>query len=308
MKMGNARHLGTISLCGVAAGFGGLELLLRTGMVSGTGWKVLAAAFEAGTIGAMADWFAVTALFREVPIPILRRHTNIIVRNRVRIVDGIADMVQNRWLSPQVIREHLAKVSPSTFLVEHLDTPEKQEKVARIVRDVLAKVAKSIDGPEVASFLERTIKDQLAAVEIHGALGRWFNAVLSRGDHHTVWDMFLSAVEKGVTGPEVRKTLHRLFEEALEAYREEGGFFRRSASAWARCLVSSTSTMRSMRRSGKLRSSRRRRKGRRTTRSGSDSTRLSSITRSAYRKAIPRRWRRSRACDSASSRTPRSAS
>jgi len=226
VKTGNARHLGTISLCGVAAGFGGLELLLRTGMVSGTGWKVLADAFEAGTIGAMADWFAVSALFREVPIPVLRRHTNIIVRNRVRIVDGIADMVQNRWLSPQVIREHLAKVSPSTFLVEHLDTPEKQEKVARIVRDVLAKVAKSIDGPEVASFLERAIKDQLAAIEIHGALGRWFNAVLSRGDHHAAWDMLLSAVEKGVTGPEVRKTLHRLFEEALEAYREEGGFFR----------------------------------------------------------------------------------
>lgn len=190
------------------------------------GWKILADGFEAGTIGATADWFAVTALFREVPIPVLRRHTNIIVRNRVRIVDGIADMVQNRWLSPQVIREHLEKVSPSAFLIEHLDTPEKLEKVTRIVRDVLARVAKSIDGPEVASFLERAIKDQLAVLEIHGAIGRWLSVVFSRGDHHAAWDMLLSAVEKGVTGPEVRKTLHRLFEEALDAYREEGGFFR----------------------------------------------------------------------------------
>ena len=201
--MRNARHLGTISLCSAAAGFVGMELLLRNGVVSGTAWRVLADAFEAGTVGAMADWFAVTALFREVPIPFLKKHTNIVVKNRVRIIDGIADMVQNRWLSPQVIREHLAKVSPSAFMIERLDTPAKQEKVVRIVSDVLAKVAESIDGPEVSSFLERAIRDQLEAVEIHGAFGRWFETVLSRGDHHAAWDLFLSAVEKGVAGPGV---------------------------------------------------------------------------------------------------------
>ena len=224
--MRNARHLGTISLCSMAAGFVGMELLLRNNVVSGTAWRVLADAFEAGTVGAMADWFAVTALFREVPIPVLKKHTNIVVKNRVRIIDGIADMVQNRWLSPQVIREHLARVSPSAYMLERLDTPAKQEKVVRIVSDVLANVAESIDGPEVSAFLERAIRDQLAAVEIHGALGRWFGTVLSRGDHHAAWDMFLSAVEKGVAGPEVREALRRLFEEALEAYRKGGGFLR----------------------------------------------------------------------------------
>ncbi|MBE0602308.1 MAG: DUF445 family protein, partial [Deltaproteobacteria bacterium] len=224
--MKSTRYLGTISLCGAVAGFAGLTLLLRTGIVSGTFWKVLADAFEAGTIGAMADWFAVTALFREVSIPVLKRHTNIIVKNRARITDGIADMVQNRWLSPEVIRERLAKVSPSSFLVEQLDTPEKLGKAAGIVRDVLAKVAKSIDGPEVASFLERAIKDQLAAVEIHVPLGRWLDTALARGDHHAVWDLFLTAAEEGVTGPEVRSSLRRLFEEALEEYRNGGGFLR----------------------------------------------------------------------------------
>jgi uncharacterized membrane-anchored protein YjiN (DUF445 family) len=203
-----------------------MTLLLRTGIVSGTFWKVLADAFEAGTVGAMADWFAVSALFREVPIPVLKRHTNIIVKNRPRITDGIADMVQNRWLAPEVIRERLVKVSPSAFLVEQLDTPEKREKAAGIVRDVLAKVAKSIDGPEVASFLDRAIKDQLAAVEIHGPLGRWLDTALSRGDHHAVWDLFLSAAEEAVTGPEVRGSIRRLFEEALEEYRKGGGFLR----------------------------------------------------------------------------------
>lgn len=224
--MKSARHLGTVSLCAAAAGFAGLEILLRNGVVSGAGWKVLADAFEAGTVGAMADWFAVTALFREVPIPVLRRHTNIIVKNRARIVDGIADMVQNRWLSPEVIREHLAKVSPSAYLLERVDTPERQMKVVRIVSDVLAKVAESIDGPEVSSFLERAVKDQLAEAEIHGALGRWLGKALSRGDHHAAWDLFLSAVERGMTGPEVREALRRLFEEALEAYRDGGGFLR----------------------------------------------------------------------------------
>ena len=96
--------LGNISLAVSIGGLIATEMALRQGLVAGAGWKVLLQAFEAATIGGFADWFAVSALFREVPVPLIRRHTNIIIKNRERIVEGIADMVQNRWLAPNIIR------------------------------------------------------------------------------------------------------------------------------------------------------------------------------------------------------------
>src|SRR5579863_6129873 len=97
------RSLGNASLLVAVGGLVAVETALRLHWVRGPAWQVLGRAFEASTVGGVADWFAVTALFREVPLPIVRRHTNIIAKNRARIVAAIADMVQNRWLSPAVI-------------------------------------------------------------------------------------------------------------------------------------------------------------------------------------------------------------
>src|SRR3972149_7097811 len=112
------RRLGPVSVGIAVTGFTVLELLLHRGWVRGPVGVVTAPACGAGTIGGVADWFAVTALFREVRIPLIRRHTNIIVRNRARIVDGIADMVQNRWLSPEVVEEHLGRFSAAPALLD----------------------------------------------------------------------------------------------------------------------------------------------------------------------------------------------
>jgi uncharacterized membrane-anchored protein YjiN (DUF445 family) len=60
--------------------------------------------FEAATIGGFADWFAVSALFHEIPF--VRKHTNIIAKNREKLTEGIVDLVTNKWLSPNVIAEN----------------------------------------------------------------------------------------------------------------------------------------------------------------------------------------------------------
>jgi uncharacterized membrane-anchored protein YjiN (DUF445 family) len=65
------------------------------------------AGFEAATIGGFADWFAVSALFHEIPIPLW--HTNIIAKNREKLTEGIIDLVTNKWLSPNVMQKNWTK-------------------------------------------------------------------------------------------------------------------------------------------------------------------------------------------------------
>jgi uncharacterized membrane-anchored protein YjiN (DUF445 family) len=203
-------------------GFTVLELSLHQEWIRGPFWVIAASAFEAGTIGGVADWFAVTALFREVRIPLIRRHTNIIVKNRARIVDGIADMVQNRWLSPAVIEEHLGRFSASRALLEYLGDGSRREKLLVVLRDLLGKIVEGLDGPEIAGFLSRTLQDQVKGIDLAGPLGAWMEKAIARRDHDAVWDLLLASLSRSLGDPEIEDLFRRLSRQALDAYKESG--------------------------------------------------------------------------------------
>ncbi|HJX74030.1 MAG TPA: DUF445 domain-containing protein [Candidatus Deferrimicrobiaceae bacterium] len=207
-------------------GFTVLTLSLHQEWVRGPFWVIAASAFEAGTIGGVADWFAVTALFREVRIPLIRRHTNIIVKNRARIVDGIADMVQNRWLSPAVIEEHLGRFSASRALLEYLGDGSRREKLLVVLRDLLGKIVEGLDGPEIAGFLSRTLQDQVKGIDLAGPLGVWMEQAIARRDHDAVWDLLLKSLTRSLGDPEIEGLFRRLSRQALDAYKE-GGLHRK---------------------------------------------------------------------------------
>jgi uncharacterized membrane-anchored protein YjiN (DUF445 family) len=235
MKATTATSLGNISLAVSIGGLIGTELALRHGWVAAPGWKVLLQAFEAATVGGLADWFAVSALFREVPVPLIRRHTNIIIKNRQRIVDGIADMVQNRWLAPKIIREYLVNFSASQYVLDFLSNKDRLETVLATVRDIIQQFARAIAAPEVAAFLERTFKDQLRDLKFAEPFGRWLGQRIRSGDHHAAWNMFLPVIENAVRGPEVKAIVQRMIVRAFEAY-QGGGPLKRLAVSLARGL------------------------------------------------------------------------
>ena len=79
--------VGQISLLSTLGGLTATQIGIHMGWLQGNLWTILSSGFEAGTVGGLADWFAVSALFREIPIPIIRRHTNIIVKNRLQLFE-----------------------------------------------------------------------------------------------------------------------------------------------------------------------------------------------------------------------------
>ena len=235
MKTKTATSLGNISLTVSIGGLIATELALRHGWLAAPGWKVLLQAFEAATVGGLADWFAVSALFREVPVPLVRQHTNIIIKNRQRIVDGIADMVQNRWLAPNIIREYLVNFSASQYVLDFLANEDHLKTVLAMLRDIIQQFARGIPAPEVTAFLERALKDQLGDLKFAESLGRWLGQRIRSGDYHTAWNMLLPVMEKAVREPQVKAIVQRTIVQAFEAYKD-GGFLKRLAVDLARGL------------------------------------------------------------------------
>ena len=221
--MSPRNHIGSLSLVVTCVGFALMEGLRHFGIASTPAWFILQSGFEAGMVGGCADWFAVSALFR--PIPSARfclPHTNIIVRSRATLSEGIVDMVQNRWLSPETLAEHLSRLSASRFILEHLATPEARTQVLEAVRDLLGRFAGSLDAPEIAAFLDRALRDQLAGLDLGPALGRWLEARVAAGDTRALWDTLAGSLAHSAEQGDFDDAIRKMLETAAANYKERG--------------------------------------------------------------------------------------
>lgn len=209
---------GAISLCLAVTGMCAVEAAVRFEVGSPVAMRILGGAFEAATVGAIADWFAVTALFRRIPLPWIGRHTNLLVRNRAQFTLGIVDVVQNRWLAPAVVRERLTALSASKLAIETLGDAAARARVVHVLRGTLKRANEDLDGTIVVEFVERLVVDSLRNVDLGRPLGRWIRASLERGSHAALWDVILASAEQSVRGGALERIVKSGIAQAVEAY------------------------------------------------------------------------------------------
>lgn len=215
-------HVGTLSLLGAVAGSAVCRIGLVTGPFAGAGWLQLASAgFDAAMVGGLADWFAVTALFRHplgLPIP----HTAIIPRRRAKIIEGIVSMVEDQWLSPEVIGARLARIAPSELLVDWLRNPAHVERLGAPLRDLLRALARMLTAAEVVEFVERNLQRQLREVPLDAASGRWL-ATLVASDHTAATFSAAACSLANLTGrPETAASVRAAIDRSARQLRKDG--------------------------------------------------------------------------------------
>lgn len=157
-----ARHRGAIALSISVAGFAATEMIVTLDPLPfEKSLTLLRALFEGALVGSIADWFAVTALFRKIPIPLLSRHTNLLARRRAAMVNGIVDMAQTQWLSPQAVREYLTRISCSQLLAERVLSEHGRQQLRAWTRKGLGVIIQHLDHPNVVMLLEHILKRNL---------------------------------------------------------------------------------------------------------------------------------------------------
>lgn len=217
----NKNYIGRNSLIISITGLIVVQLLLYVGFLKNEYWQILLSGFEAATIGGFADWFAVSALFYEIPIPIIKKHTNIIVRSRAKLSEGIVDLVTNKWLSPEVIKEKISDVPITENVIKILNEPENNALMTRFLREITTRLTVNIDSAEVVQMLQAILKEQLKSVDLSKPLGNWLKKSIENDDHSELWDMLLNAAKKTINDSATRNTLLTLVEKQIEAYKDE---------------------------------------------------------------------------------------
>ncbi len=146
---------------------------------------------EAAMVGALADWFAVTALFRHplgVPIP----HTAIIPANKDRIGRSLGQFVQQNFLSPDLVASRLRDAQPSRRAGAWLADPSNAHRASETVATVVAGLPDVLDDDEISGAVRHAIIERIRATPAAPLLARGLEVAIAEGHHHTMVDAVLA--------------------------------------------------------------------------------------------------------------------
>jgi len=171
---------------GLLVAMAALFVLARTMLAepgASAGWGYLRAFAEAAMVGGLADWFAVTALFRRplgLPIP----HTAIIPENKDRIADSLAGFLQSNFLTPQVVARRMAGLDVAGAAGGFLAAPRGQEsRLAAGAASLAADILESLDREKLGGMAKQALRHQIERIDLAPLLGQMLRAMIADGRH-----------------------------------------------------------------------------------------------------------------------------
>ena len=149
---------------------------------------------EAAMVGALADWFAVTALFRRVPLPWIGRHTAIIPRNKDSIGENLAHFVRDRFLDPASLLALIRKNDPAQWLADWLTAPAHSAQLGRQIARLALAALEMVQDRQVQRFLMQSLRAVLAQVDLSRAAAALLSVLTQGGRHQVLLDDVLARI------------------------------------------------------------------------------------------------------------------
>ncbi|BBF77021.1 MAG TPA: DUF445 domain-containing protein [Acinetobacter ursingii] len=181
---------------------------------------ILMLSAEAGVVGGLADWYAITVLFRnpfgKIPIPkFLLDHTEIIPRNKTRIAESMGRFVQENFLSPQVVERSLNNTDLSLAIGQWLANPKNSNQIVQLIQQTVPKLFEFVSQEQIARFIQTNSVQWVKNTQINSLASEMLRAVLENDFHQDVLQRGLDlAHEWIVTHPDQARELTRtLFKE-----------------------------------------------------------------------------------------------
>jgi uncharacterized membrane-anchored protein YjiN (DUF445 family) len=207
-RLANMKRTATATLLAVSLVFLAVTLFGGDGTFAG----YLQATAEAGMVGGLADWFAVTALFRHplgIPIP----HTAIIVERKDKFAETLGDFVQDSFLNPASISERLRRGDIPGRVAAWASEPESARRTAGEVLSAAVAMADLVKDEDVHRALDGALRARADGVALAPLAGRVLRVATADGRHDEVLDAAIRGFDRYVR--EHRDELHeRLAESA----------------------------------------------------------------------------------------------
>jgi uncharacterized membrane-anchored protein YjiN (DUF445 family) len=204
---------------------GAATLFVVSLFLPATWWRGLIKAFaEAAMVGALADWFAVAALFRRIPIPIVSRHTEIIPANKARIADNLAAFVHEKFLDTDSIVGLIRRHDPAQRVADWLVKPENTERLGHYLVRMAGWALDFIEDAAVQNFIRRAVHAMVRQVDLSRTSGTILESLTAGGRHHELLDEGISQLAQLLANEETQAVIAQGIVDWL---REEYAFMER---------------------------------------------------------------------------------
>ncbi|WP_445191494.1 DUF445 domain-containing protein [Sphingomonas sp. Tas61C01] len=167
----------------------GIFFVSRTMIATHPGWGFVQAFSEAAMVGGLADWFAVTALFRHplgLPIP----HTAIVPRNKDRIGDTLAQFLRDNFLVPTVIARRMRRLDVAGAIARWLTDPPEGAggRFRQGASKLVAQVLEGLDPARLGGMVKAGIGARLRETQVAPVLGQLMKAAMAENRHKPLLD------------------------------------------------------------------------------------------------------------------------
>ncbi|WP_336745452.1 DUF445 domain-containing protein [Paenibacillus sp. y28] len=216
MAKKETKHIATLSLGVMAAGFA------ATIPLQDAAWgRLLQSGFEAGLVGGLADWFAVTALFRHplnIPIP----HTRLLPKNRDKLTDALVSALETHLLNKTSIEDKIRQLQLTSRLLDTAETELQKDSVKAGIRSFLKHTVDSISADACAGWLQKELAALIRSVELSGTVDWMARELVNRRVEESVLDFAADKAAQWVLREQVRLSLGRMAIQAIERLELSG--------------------------------------------------------------------------------------
>jgi uncharacterized membrane-anchored protein YjiN (DUF445 family) len=219
-ELRRVKALATLVLAGTLALFIAARALMHIHPAFG----FIAAFAEAATIGGLADWYAVVALFRRplgLPIP----HTAIIQGNQDRIADKLGEFIETHFLEAAPVEAKLRQVDFASFIADWLGDRKRSADLARFVLRLLPEAVDAAETSGLKAFVTRRVIAELQSIDLAPLAAGTLRAFVREGRHRGLLDDLLGAVHGALTQPQtmamIREKIRDELPTLLKFYRTD---------------------------------------------------------------------------------------
>ncbi|MFL6838633.1 MAG: DUF445 domain-containing protein [Bradyrhizobium sp.] len=184
----------------------------------------VAAFAEAATIGGLADWYAVVALFRRplgLPIP----HTAIIQGNQHRIADKLGEFIEMHFLEAAPVEAKLRQIDFGSFVADWLRDRKRSTDLARFALRLLPEAFSATETSGLMNFISRRVTAQLLSIDLAPLAAGTLRAFVAEGRHQGLLDDILRALHQTLTQAEtmavIREKVRAEMPTLLKLYRAD---------------------------------------------------------------------------------------
>jgi uncharacterized membrane-anchored protein YjiN (DUF445 family) len=196
--------------------------------------RVLQGGFEAGLVGGLADWFAVTALFRHplgIPIP----HTALLPKNRNRMIRALISMLENDWLTKESIQGKIKQIKFTDKLLQIAKKELSTNSLNKAIGSLLFEAVSHANLEKLTPIIEKELKKNIRSINVTGFLESIVHQVINKKLDEKALDYVLVETEKWMEKEETKVKIGIMAKQLLDN-TEADGFLKMAINSFSNLI------------------------------------------------------------------------